>query len=59
MPALIAALLFAPLTAGVVLEVSPTGPYTQIQAAVNAANDGDLVLVHAGTAIERLDGGVG
>jgi len=49
MPALLAALLFAPLTAGVVLEVSPTGPFTQIEAAVNAANDGDLVLVHGGT----------
>jgi hypothetical protein len=48
MPALLAALLVAPLTAGVVLEVSPTGPYTQIQAAVTAANDGDLVLVHGG-----------
>ncbi|MCK6446685.1 MAG: hypothetical protein L6Q99_09870 [Planctomycetes bacterium] len=32
-----------------VLVVSPTGPYTQLQAAVDAASDGDIVLVKAGT----------
>src|SRR5689334_316635 len=52
MPAVLAALLVAPLTAGAVLEVSPTGPYAQILEAVAAANDGDLVLVHTGSYIQ-------
>ena len=44
----LALLLLAPLASADVLVVSPTGPYMQIQAAVNAANDGDLVLVKPG-----------
>ena len=45
MRALLSLLLLAPLASADVRVVSPQGPFTQIQDAVNAANDGDLVLV--------------
>jgi len=45
----LALLLLAPLASADVRVVSPAGPYTQIQPAINAANDGDLVLVKPGT----------
>src|SRR6187455_3129144 len=48
MRAALALLLLAPLAGADVRVVSSTGPYTQIQAAVNAASDGDLVLVKPG-----------
>jgi hypothetical protein len=35
--------------AGQVFVVAPTGPYTTIQAAVDAAGDGDIVLVESGS----------
>lgn len=45
-----AVLAAAPLAAADVLVVAPSGaPYTEIQAAVDAASDGDVVLVRAGT----------
>src|SRR5690349_16128261 len=49
MRSVLALLLLAPLASADVLVVAPTGPYTQIQAAVNAATDGDLVLVKPGS----------
>jgi hypothetical protein len=43
-------LLAAPADAvGKVFVVAPSGPYTNIQAAINAAGDGDVVLVEGGT----------
>lgn len=39
---------------GAVREVSPTG-YATIQAAVNAAQEGDTILIHPGTYNERVD----
>ncbi len=48
-------LSFAPLAQAATLTVGPTQPYTTIQAAVNAANDGDHVVVDAGTYAESVD----
>src|SRR5258705_7401443 len=45
MRAALVLLLLAPLASADVRVVSPTGPYTQVQDAVNASNDGDLILV--------------
>ena len=49
MRALLPLFLLAPLASADVRVVSSMGPYTTIQAAVNAANDGDLVLVKPGS----------
>ena len=49
MSAALLLLLLAPAGSAEIRVVSPSGPYMQIQTAVDAANDGDLVLVHSGT----------
>jgi len=47
--ALLTALATGIASAGAVLRVGPTRAYTNIQAAINAAVNGDLILVDAGT----------
>lgn len=49
MRALLASIVLSASAGAEVRVVAPAGQYTTIQAAVDAANEGDLVLVHAGT----------
>lgn len=48
-------LLLGPVAAAATLQVGPTRTYTTVQAAVDAASDGDEILVDAGTYAESVD----